>query len=340
MRHAFRVASGLDSMVLGEPQILGQVKQSVRTAEHSGHAGLDADPPLPADLLGGQGGAHRDGASARSRSRWRPRRCKLAAEPLRRPRAARSMLLIGAGEMVELAATYFVAQRPRSRGRRQPHARARRGLRRALRRHAPSRSSELPERLHDFDIVITGTASHAARSSARASSSARSRRGATGRCSSSTSPCRATWSPRSADLDDVFLYTIDDLGTIVQEGVDERQAAVAEAEAIVDRAGAATSMHWLEAREPRCPPSSQLRDHGRRVPRGRARRARCARLAKGDDPQAVLEALATRARQQVPAPPDARRCTRAPRERARRAVRAIEILFPDVGNGRTTPSDR
>src|SRR5512141_1879329 len=39
IRHAFRVASGLDSMVLGEPQILGQVKQSVRTAEHSGTLG-------------------------------------------------------------------------------------------------------------------------------------------------------------------------------------------------------------------------------------------------------------------------------------------------------------
>src|SRR5262245_49635386 len=39
IRHAFRVASGLDSMVLGEPQILGQVKQSVRTAEAAGTLG-------------------------------------------------------------------------------------------------------------------------------------------------------------------------------------------------------------------------------------------------------------------------------------------------------------
>src|SRR5260221_535827 len=39
VRHAFRVAAGLDSMVLGEPQILGQVKQSVRTAENIGTLG-------------------------------------------------------------------------------------------------------------------------------------------------------------------------------------------------------------------------------------------------------------------------------------------------------------
>ena len=63
------------------------------------------------------------------------------------------MLLIGVGEMVELAATYFVAQRPAVDRRGQPHARARRGLRRALRRRRRSRSSELPARLPEFDIV-------------------------------------------------------------------------------------------------------------------------------------------------------------------------------------------
>ena len=39
VKHAFRVASGLDSMVLGEPQILGQMKQAVRIAEHAGTLG-------------------------------------------------------------------------------------------------------------------------------------------------------------------------------------------------------------------------------------------------------------------------------------------------------------
>ncbi|MDH5553220.1 MAG: glutamyl-tRNA reductase, partial [Nitrosomonas sp.] len=40
VKHAFRVASGLDSMVLGEPQILGQLKTAVKSAEHAGTMGL------------------------------------------------------------------------------------------------------------------------------------------------------------------------------------------------------------------------------------------------------------------------------------------------------------
>ena len=61
-RHAFRVASGLDSMVLGEPQILGQMKEAVRQAESAGTLGTHAAPAVPALVLGGQGGAqlHRD----------------------------------------------------------------------------------------------------------------------------------------------------------------------------------------------------------------------------------------------------------------------------------------
>ena len=73
INHAFRVASGLDSMVLGEPQILGQMKQAVRHAESAGIAGLGAEPPVPAHVRGGQGRAHAAPTSAARRSRW-PRR--------------------------------------------------------------------------------------------------------------------------------------------------------------------------------------------------------------------------------------------------------------------------
>src|ERR671938_395535 len=52
--HAFRVASGLESMVLGEPQILGQMKQAVRTAEAAGSLGLVLAKPFPQSLLVGK----------------------------------------------------------------------------------------------------------------------------------------------------------------------------------------------------------------------------------------------------------------------------------------------
>ena len=57
-RHAFRVASGLDSMVLGEPQILGQLKDAVRAAERRRRLGHHALANVPALLRRGQGGAH------------------------------------------------------------------------------------------------------------------------------------------------------------------------------------------------------------------------------------------------------------------------------------------
>ncbi len=58
--HVFAVASGLDSMVLGEPQILGQLKDAYRAAQEAGTTGPAAQPPLPGRVLGREAGAHRD----------------------------------------------------------------------------------------------------------------------------------------------------------------------------------------------------------------------------------------------------------------------------------------
>jgi len=110
VRHAFRVAAGLDSMVLGEPQILGQVKDSVRTAENAGTLG----PQL--------GGIFRKTFSVakqvRSETALGGESISVAAAALKLAQnifgdlSRTSMVLVGVGEMVELAATYFVTQRP------------------------------------------------------------------------------------------------------------------------------------------------------------------------------------------------------------------------------------
>ncbi len=91
------------------------------------------------------------------------------------------------------------------------------------------------------------------------------------------------------ELDDVYLYTVDDLGEVVSSGIEKRRAAVDEAEAIIDRE-VATFMRWLDGRGtvPAIRDLHQRGDAFRVAELDRARR----RLAKGDDPNVVLESLA------------------------------------------------
>jgi glutamyl-tRNA reductase len=81
---------------------------------------------------------------------------------------------------------------------------------------------------------------------------------------------------------------VDDLGKIVQEGLDTRQAAVAQAEAIID-ANVHDFMHWLSSREV-VPTIRALRENAERMRQNELERA-AKLLARGDDPQKVLEQL-------------------------------------------------
>src|SRR3954468_14213861 len=150
VRHAFRVAAGLDSMVLGEPQILGQVKQSVRTAEAAGTLGN------PLGRLFQQTFAV--AKEVRTETALGAQSVSMAAAALKLAQnvygdlSRTRLLLIGVGEMVELAATYFCAQRP------QAVLVANRTLSRGeefAERFGGSAITlgELPARLAEFDIV-------------------------------------------------------------------------------------------------------------------------------------------------------------------------------------------
>jgi glutamyl-tRNA reductase len=90
------------------------------------------------------------------------------------------------------------------------------------------------------------------------------------------------------ELDDVFLYTVDDLGEVVRAGQDSRASAVTQAEAII-AARVNEFMRWMDTRQA-VPVIRSLRDHGERLRRHELEKAHKA-LLKGDDPQAVLEAL-------------------------------------------------
>ena len=89
-------------------------------------------------------------------------------------------------------------------------------------------------------------------------------------------------------MDDIFLYTVDDLGSVVQNGVESRQAAVAQAEAIIEN-GVQSFMHWIDTRSV-VPVIQVLHENGEAIRLAELERARRL-LARGDDIDAVLEML-------------------------------------------------
>ena len=323
VRHAFRVAAGLDSMVLGEPQILGQVKQAVRTAEGTGTLGSHLSRLFQATFSVAKQVRTATALGAQSIS-MAAAALKLAQNlfgDLSRTR----LLLIGVGEMVELAATYFVAQRPqsivvanRTVARGEEFAARFGGRAIAL--------AELPARIAEFDLVITATASSLpilGKGLIESALKARKRR-----------PMFIVdfAVPRDVevevgDLEDVFLYSIDDLGKIVQEGAQARKSAVAQAESIVDREVAA--FHERQGARASVPAIVELRrraDEYREIELAKAK----ARLAKGEDPAAVLEALAKGlANKFLHHPTQA--LSHAPETEREALANAVRILFPEAG---------
>jgi glutamyl-tRNA reductase len=284
VRHAFRVASGLDSMVLGEPQILGQMKDAARAAESAGTLGTVLHKLFQRSFAVAK--------EVRSTTRVGAQSISMAAAAVKL--AARifpslkdqSVLLIGAGEMIELCATHFAAQGP---------ARitvANRTLERAerLAHRFSGRAIELrslAEQLHEYDIVVSCTASSLpiiGKGLLERALRARRRR-----------PIFMVdlAVPRDieqevAELDDVFLYTVDDLGEIVSKNLDTRRSAVEQAEAIID-AQVGQFMHWMQVRE-RVPLIRMLREQAEEARRHELERA-LRLLARGEDPAKVLETL-------------------------------------------------
>jgi glutamyl-tRNA reductase len=94
--------------------------------------------------------------------------------------------------------------------------------------------------------------------------------------------------PQVAQLDDVYLYTVDDLAGVVQTAGEKRHAAVERAEAIVD-AGVQSFAHWLDQRAavPLIQALHRQADDWRAAELARARKL----LARGEDIDTVLEAL-------------------------------------------------
>ena len=284
VKHAFRVASGLDSMVLGEPQILGQMKQAVRQAEQAGTLGF-----LLHKLFQRTFSVAKD---VRSQTEIGANLVSMAAAAVKLAErifpsiAEQKVLFIGAGEMIELNAVHFAARNPRQ------ITVANRTLERAqtLARRINGQAitlTDLPEQLAQHDIIVTSTASQLpilGKGMVERALKARKHR-----------PLFIVdlAVPRDveaevAELNDVFLYTVDDIAEVVKDGLGARQSAVKEAEVIID-SGVSDFVHWMESREV-VPTIRALRDQAERNRRHELEKA-VRLLARGEDPEKVLDMM-------------------------------------------------
>ncbi len=285
VRHAFRVASGLDSMVLGEPQILGQMKDAVRTASDAGALGT-----LLHQLFQRTFSVAKE---VRSTTAIGAQSVSMAAAAVRLAErvfgelTSSKVLFIGAGEMIELCATHFAARQPGA------IVVANRTLERAeslANRFSATtmRLADLPDRLAEFDVVVSCTASTLPLLGLGMVERATKQRKRKPIVMVDLAVPRDI-EPEVAQLDDVYLYSVDDLGAVVQSGTEARRSAVVQAEAIID-ARVRNFMHWMQVRA-NVPVIRDLQTTAQAVQAQELERAR-RMLAKGDSPEAVLEQLA------------------------------------------------
>ena len=283
VRHAFRVASGLDSMVLGEPQILGQMKTAARVAQDSNMLGSHLHQLFQRSFSVAKEVRTQTaiGAQSVSMSAASVRLGEQIFENL----ADCSVLLIGAGEMIELCAAHWA-----------PHPRRMVIANRTLERARPLAErfgattmalSDLPQQLENFDVVISCTASTLPIIGlGMVERSVRQRRHRPVLMIDLAVP--RDIEDEVSRLDDVFLYTVDDLREVVDAGLEGRRLAVAEAESIIDTQVNAF-MNWMVQRQS-VPLIQELHARSDVVRQQEVERAR-KMLAKGEDPAVVLEAL-------------------------------------------------
>jgi glutamyl-tRNA reductase len=283
--HAFRVASGLDSMILGEPQILGQMKQAVKTAEAAGSLGLVLNRLFQRTFAVAKDvRTHTDIGNA---SISMAAAAIKLAERIFSSIAEQRVLLIGAGEMIELCATHFAARQPRSIT--VANRTLERGAALASRVQADAITlNELPERLARFDIIVTSTASSLPiLGKGMLERVIKARRHAPVFIVDLAVPRDVE--PEAAELDDVFLYSVDDLANIVKDNLQIRIEAVREAEAMI-AVQAESFLRWLEGRAV-VPTITALHGHHDALRAAELERAKRL-LANGTPADQVLEQLA------------------------------------------------
>ncbi len=332
VRHLFRVATGLDSLVLGEPQVLGQVKEAHRLARES--RALKA----PLDRLFQNGFAVAKRVRTDTRIGAHPVSVAFAAVKLAQQVFAQldraSVLLIGAGDTIELAGRHLAdhcVKRLLVANRTLSHAQA---LATRFGGYALP-LEDLRRHLGEADIVISATASREPVLGVDAVRQAlRARRQRPMFLLDLAVP--RDIEPAVADLDDVYLYTVDDLEQAIEENRRSRREAAEQAEAIIDLQ-VEHFLAWWQASE-RIDALRQLRQRGEAERDAVLAKAQ-AMLVQGRPPEQALQFLANTLTNKLLHAPSANLRAAALRGDSD-LLRAAERLFdPGTGNPDPTTDD-
>ena len=329
VRHLFRVATGLDSLVLGEPQILGQVKEAWATARSVGSLGTKLD------RLFQQAFVTAKRARTNTRIGVNPVSVASAAVRLAQESFARlqdsTVLLIGAGETIELAARHLVQARTKRllvANRTLAHAQD------LASRHGGFALplAEIDRHLGEADIVLTATASREPILHKHQVAAALATRKHRPMLLLDLAVPRDIASD-VAELRDVFLYTVDDLERSIEDNRRSRREAAIEAEAIIEL----QVSRFVEtlAASTRTASLKRLRAHGEAARAEVLAKAK-QQLGAGQDPGEVLDFLAhTLTNRLLHAPTIALReaALTGNAELARAADKLFPADKPEKGNG-------
>jgi glutamyl-tRNA reductase len=245
--HLFQLACGLDSMVLGETQILGQMKTAWRSACQEKTIG----PVLQALCQR----AFTVAKQVRSQTDIGTHRVSLGSIAVRlalqvfESLSELRVLFVGAGDMVTLACTHFAQQNP---------------VQMVISNRSPGRAqilmdrfklsfiplADIPSQLHQFDVVVTGTSSTLPLIGLGAVQHATKLRRHRPILMIDLAVPRDI-EPEVRQLPDVYLYTVDDLGRMAQSHQELRQAGALEAQVLIDQAAAVFWQEWQSHRHRR-----------------------------------------------------------------------------------------
>ena len=285
VRHLFRVATGLDSLVLGEPQILGQVKHAWATARGAGTLGAQLDRLFQRAFVTAKR-ARTETRIGNSPVSVASVAVRLAQESFAQPSDS-TVLLVGAGDTIELAARHLAQAKVKQllvANRTYAHAQD------LAERHGGVALplDELDRHLFLADIVFSATAAREPiLSKAHVAAALAARRHRPMLLLDLAVP--RDIAPDVAALKDVFLYTVDDLERAIEDNRQSRREAADAAEIIVDLQ--VSRYVELLAAGTRNAPLKRLRAHGESARTEVLARAK-QQLAAGQSPEAVLDFLA------------------------------------------------